>query len=114
MSEIAERPKPISWLRVAVAVALIGTLAGLLVFPERVWATAQFVLWGLIEVAPLVVPGILLAAWVSASGAGDRIAEVFNGRVLHTVVIASLIGAITPVCGVTVLPLMAVIPRNNR
>ena len=107
MTEIAEGSKTVSWLRVAVVIVLVGTLVGLLVVPDRVWATARFVLWGLIEVAPLVVPGILLAAWVSASGAGDRIAEVFNGRVLHAVVIASLIGAVTPVCGVTVLPLMA-------
>ena len=105
--EIAERSEPFSWLRVAVVAALIGTLVGLLAAPDLVWATAVFVLRGLIAVAPLVVPGIILAAWVSASGAGDRIAQVFNGRVLRTIVIASLIGAVTPVCGVTVLPLMA-------
>ncbi len=107
MTEIAERSKTFSWLRIAVVITLLGILIGLLAAPDLVGATALFVLWGLIEVAPLVVPGILLAAWVSASGAGNRIAEVFNGHVLYTVVIASLIGAVTPVCGVTVLPLMA-------
>ncbi len=44
---------------------------------------------------------------VQGGGASDRVAGIFRGRVLHTVVIASLVGAVTPVCGVTVLPLMA-------
>ena len=70
-------------------------------------ATGNFVAESLLAVAPLVIPGIILAAWVSASGAGDRIAEIFSGRLWHAVFMASLIGAITPVCGVTVLPLMA-------
>ncbi|MEM8950810.1 MAG: permease [Pseudomonadota bacterium] len=107
MSEIAERSKPVSWLRVAALVVLIGLSIALIVAPDRVGATAKFVLWGLIAVSPLVIPGIVLAAWVSASGAGNRIAGAFNGRLAHTVIIASLIGALTPVCGVTVLPLMA-------
>lgn len=107
MPEIAEQSKPASWLRVTVIAALIGIVVVLIRAPDLVQATAEFVVRGLIDVAPLVIPGIILAAWISASGAGDRIAEVFHGRVLYTVVIASLIGAITPVCGVTVLPLMA-------
>jgi len=107
VSDIAERSKPVSWLRIAAFAALIGISIALVMSPDRVGATVEFVLWGLIDVAPLVIPGIMLAAWVSASGAGNRIAEVFNGRLLHTVFIASLIGAVTPVCGVTVLPLMA-------
>ncbi len=107
MTEAVEGSKTVPWLRVVVVIVLAGILGGLLAAPDLVWATTLFVFWGLIEVSPLVVPGILLAAWVSASGAGNRIAEAFGGRVLHAVVIASLIGAITPVCGVTVLPLMA-------
>lgn len=107
MSELAERPGPNRFLRLAVATGLLGGLIALIWVPDQVRSTGAFVVLGLFEVAPLVIPGIILAAWVSASGAGDRIAEVFNGRVLYTVVIASAIGAITPVCGVTVLPLMA-------
>ena len=49
----------------------------------------------------------MLAAWIIASGADSHIASAFEGKTLRTVVAASLIGAITPVCGVTVLPLMA-------
>ncbi|MEE8156722.1 MAG: permease [Gammaproteobacteria bacterium] len=107
MSELAERPGPNLFLRLAVATGLLGGLIALIWAPDQVRSTGAFVTLSLVEVAPLVIPGILLAAWVSASGAGDRVAEVFNGRILYTVIVASAIGAITPVCGVTVLPLMA-------
>ncbi len=90
---------------------LMAGLAGLAGFsiwmPDEARALVLFVFNSLISVAPLVVPGILLAAWITASGFGDNIARAFDGRIVHTVLAASLIGAITPVCGVTVLPLMA-------
>ena len=61
----------------------------------------------MIDVAPLVVPGIIVSAWVNASGAGSRIKQAFDGKQLKAILLASAIGAITPVCGITVLPLMA-------
>lgn len=75
--------------------------------PGHALDAAKFVVSGLIAVAPLVIPGIGLAAWIIASGADARIATVFDGKTGRAVVAASLIGALTPVCGITVLPLMA-------
>ncbi len=86
---------------------LAVVLAGLtLVMPMAMWGAGVFVVKGLVSVAPLVVPGIVLAAWIMASGADGHIAKVFEGRLGWTIVAASAIGAVTPVCGVTVLPLM--------
>ena len=85
--------------------ALLTSIA--IAWPEHTRDAVTFVLWGLVVVAPIVIPGIFLAAWIIASGADAHIAGAFEGRTLRTVVAASLIGAITPVCGVTVLPLMA-------
>ena len=86
--------------------ALTGCLLWLVLAPHHFLETVQFVLGGFIEVMPLVIPGILLAAWVTASGAGTVVADGFRGHLGRGVVVASLIGAVTPVCGVTVLPLM--------
>lgn len=86
---------------------LVLLLGVALTWPNHIAAAAKFVLWGLVVVAPIVIPGIVVAAWIIASGADSRIAGAFEGRTLRTVLVASLIGAITPVCGVTVLPLMA-------
>lgn len=75
--------------------------------PLETWQTAQFVGSGLIQVTPLVIPGVLLAAWITASGAGDHVASIFQGKPLQTILSATVVGAFLPVCGVTVLPLMA-------
>lgn len=107
MSEQVKRGPVLSILqRVLLAAAFCFAIAAL----ARPGATAEtllFVLTSLLAIAPLVIPGILLAAWIIASGADSRIALVFEGRMGRSILAASVIGAITPVCGVTVLPLMA-------
>ena len=92
-----------------IAYAAMTVLCGgaALLWPGPVLSTARFVFTALVEVAPLVVPGILLAAWIIASGADGHIVRAFDGRQLFAVIAASAVGALTPVCGVTVLPLMA-------
>lgn len=86
---------------------LILIAVGVVMWPGQTWAMAQFVVLGLVSVAPLVVPGIVLAAWIMASGADAHIARAFEGRVAYSIIAAAAVGAITPVCGVAVLPLMA-------
>ncbi|MHA7775225.1 permease [Roseibium sp. M-1] len=93
---------------------VFAATAGALLLAGLVWAWPHFFLQGvlftgqgLFDVAPLVVPGIALTAWVMASGADKIIGRAFEGRLLRTVLVASAVGAITPVCGVTILPLMA-------
>lgn len=90
----------------ALSAALVAFLAIALMFPARSIATIHFVGWSLLEVSPLVIPGVLLSAWVRASGASGRISEIFRGNIHRTILAASAIGAVTPVCGVSVLPLM--------
>jgi uncharacterized membrane protein YraQ (UPF0718 family) len=87
---------------------LLAVLAGAFLWrPAEAAATLAFVARALGEVAPLVVPGVLISAWVNASGLGGRLAQGFEGHRALAIVAAAAIGAITPVCGVTVLPLMA-------
>jgi len=86
-------------------IMLLGAVSA--AWPDYVMNSTKFVMWGLVAITPIVVPGILLAAWVIASGADSHIASALEGRILQSVLVASLIGAITPVCGVTILPLMA-------
>ncbi len=87
------------------AVALIVMVV--FIWPDHANEAAVFVIWGLISITPIVIPGIVLTAWIISSGADAWISNAFEGRTFRTVFAASLIGAITPVCGVTVLPLMA-------
>lgn len=91
------------WTLLAIAAVLLSVV----VWPSQTADTLGFVIAGMLEVAPLVIPGILVSAWVNASGAGGAIRRAFDGRRTMAIVAASAIGAVTPVCGVTVLPLMA-------
>lgn len=85
----------------------VSCLLMAILWPAMFTATVSFVLMGMVEVSPLVIPGILISAWVNASGAGGRIRQAFDGNQIKAILVASIIGAVTPVCGVTVLPLMA-------
>lgn len=89
------------------AVGLIAAAVAASRFPSATVEMAVFVVESLITIAPIVLPGIVLAAWITASGAGGRISAAFDGSPVRAVLFASAVGAITPVCGVTVLPLMA-------
>lgn len=88
-------------------IASITPILAAIWWPDTVWLVVAFVIRSLFSIAPLVIPGILLAAWIMASGAGNSIARAFNIRMAHALLVASFVGALTPVCGVTVLPLMA-------
>lgn len=103
--EIVQSTRP----RMAHVYGFMGLALAVLVVRDPTYAleVAKFVMLGLIHVAPLVIPGILLAAWITASGASRHVAKVFHGRPVYTVIGATVVGALLPVCGVTVLPLMA-------
>lgn len=91
-----------------VYVVLALTAATLLAWqPALGRDTLVFAVSGIVEVTPIIIPGVLLAAWMMASGAGDRVAALFEGRTAQTVALATAVGALLPVCGITVLPLMA-------
>lgn len=51
-------------IRLIYGALAIGALAGLSMAPHKTAATALFVAESLIVIAPVVVPGIALAAWI--------------------------------------------------
>lgn len=88
--------------------SLVATLAvaAALTWPHKALDTLHFVLASFFDVAPIIAVGLLLSAWVAASGAAIITARWFEGRPHSTILIASAVGAVSPVCGVTMLPLM--------
>jgi len=91
---------------IAWTAAIVLAAAAALSWPGKAQETVRFVFGGFVDVAPIIVIGLVLSAWVAASGAGDVTARLFRGRPATMIVIAAAIGTVTPVCGVTVLPLM--------
>ncbi|MEM7252717.1 MAG: hypothetical protein AAF493_14980, partial [Pseudomonadota bacterium] len=65
-----------------VCVLLAVAIAGLFVLrPTLGLDTGRFVLLGMLEVAPLVIPGVFKAALINPSGANQRVGAVLPGRI---------------------------------
>jgi len=99
-------PTPASWRRWGLWLLALALGLAVVSFPALSLDTARFVLSAFVSVGPLVVLGALISAWVAASGAGQRLSATFSRNMGTAVLAASAMGAVTPVCGVTVLPLM--------
>lgn len=107
MFDVAERLRSSFHRKYLWAIAAaVGSIIAVVVVPEVSVATARFVAANLVSVAPVLSVGLLISAWVTASGAGGVLAASFKGHHFRVILLASAIGTVTPVCGVTVLPLM--------
>lgn len=95
------RARPLIWL-------LLLALAGWAVAaPDDFGQAVVFAAGSLLEIAPIIAFGVLLTAYILASGATEVISRAFVGHPLRMILLAAGIGALTPVCGMTVLPLVA-------
>lgn len=104
--DTAPAPRTASWRRIGLILAALAAGGGAAAYPTLAYETVRFVLTGFVVVSPLVVMGAVISAWVAASGAGQRLSATFSRNMGMAVLAAASIGAVTPVCGVTVLPLM--------
>lgn len=107
-AEAAGRAAPLSWRTRWGPLLAAGVMAGLvLAYPGIALETAVFALSSLVRLSPLLALAVGLSAFIRASGLDGQIARVFRGRPLAVILAASLFGALTPVCGLGVLPLIA-------
>jgi uncharacterized membrane protein YraQ (UPF0718 family) len=109
VTEITRRPF-LQWLRPLdrVWLAFAAILGGLaLVSPPQAGDSIAFTLASLWDVAPFLIASIAIAAYAQASGADGLIARAFSGRGPALIVIAALIGGLSPFCSCGVIPLIA-------
>ena len=74
-------------------------------------ASLRFVAGALVGIAPFLALAVAIAAYASASGADRLIARAFSGSPGGTVVLASVVGALSPFCSCGVIPLIAAMLR---
>ena len=91
-------------LLISVGLALVLLAAS---WPGLALEVVAFVAENLLLMLPVIALAVGLSSYIRASGADALIAEIFSGRRWRMLVAAALIGAITPICGVGVLPLIA-------
>ncbi len=75
--------------------------------PELFLDAGLFAARNLLLISPVVAFGLVLTAAITASGSMGLIASAFHGREALIIIASSFVGALTPVCGLTVLPLVA-------
>src|ERR1044072_8125701 len=69
-----------------------------LIAPHQAKISAWFTVQAALNVAPFFTLSIALAAYAKASGAENLIARAFTGRPAIMIVVASLMGALSPFC----------------
>lgn len=97
----------LTWL-VTAALILAGSL-----FPQPGPALLLAVANGLIALLPVVIIAALLAGALAQGHWSDRALAWVSGGQARAVVLASMAGTLTPVCGLGVLPLIAALLRRG-
>lgn len=92
----------IGWLLAGAAAA-----AAAFVLPDLMRKAASFALGSLVEMAPVIAAAVLVSASVRASGADGLLSRAFAHREGPAILLSAGIGAVTPICGVGVLPIVA-------
>ena len=85
----------------------LGLLGLGFVLREHLAAAGLFAVANLWQMTPIVLAGLLVTAFLTATGSIGVLVATFDTRELMAIVVVSLIGAVLPVCGITVLPLVA-------
>lgn len=89
-------------------VVLLGLLAALALFdPRQGLKSVLFLVDNLVQLTPVLLLSVTLAAAIKASSAESLVARAFAGREGRAVVLASLAGALSPLCSCGVVPLIA-------
>jgi hypothetical protein len=98
---LGKRVDPV-WMAAALG---IGALA--LADRAQAPASLEFVAHAFGSVLPFLLLSVAFAAASKATGADNLIAKAFQGRAVPMVVLAALVGALSPFCSCGVIPLIA-------
>lgn len=88
-----------------VAVLLLLTVA-ILDLPQFL-PTVTFTAWALAGTAPFIAFAVLAVAYLKASGAETLLARAFEGNPARMIVMAALLGGLSPFCSCEVIPFIA-------
>ena len=97
----------LTWL-VTAALLAAGSL-----LPEASTGMAIAVAQGLLALLPVVAVAAVLAGALTLGNWSDRALSWLSGGPIRAVVIASFVGAVTPVCGLGALPIIAALLRRG-
>ena len=100
------RPNPLKVDSALAALAVI--LLGAALFNSEEFAyVAGFALKALENTAPFILFAVLAVAYVKATGAENVLAKAFEGAEARMVILAALLGGLSPFCSCEVIPFIA-------
>ena len=88
-----------------ITLALLALVA--LFEPEHLIATIQFTASAILNTAPFIAFAVLAVAYLKASGAENLLAKAFEGNPARMIVMAALLGGLSPFCSCEVIPFIA-------
>lgn len=91
----------------AAGILVAGLALLALVAPQQAADSILFVARNALALAPFLLVSVALAAYAGASGADNLIARAFTGSLPAMIVLAALVGALSPFCSCGVIPLIA-------
>ena len=91
-----------AWLATALIFATITIFA-----PDRLGDSVTKTALSLINTAPMIAFAVLSIGYLKASGAETVIAKAFTGRETRMIVMAALVGGVSPFCSCEVIPFVA-------
>ena len=90
------------WIALAVILMLTGLFDRAQLLP-----TIRFGALSLLSTAPFIAFAVLAVAYMKASGAEALLAKAFEGRQTRMIVLAALLGGLSPFCSCEVIPFIA-------
>ncbi|MCC6001959.1 MAG: permease [Pararhodobacter sp.] len=102
-------PRPSALRRIdRVVIAIMVLLAGVaLADPARFVPTLEFAARALVLTAPIILFATLALAWVKAAGVETLVGRAFQGPAMPMIVLAALVGGLSPFCSCQVIPFIA-------
>jgi len=91
-----------AWLALVLIFAAVALLD-----PPQFWPTVTFTAGALLHTAPFIVFAVLAVAYMKATGAETLLAKAFEGRQARMIVLAALLGGLSPFCSCEVIPFIA-------
>jgi hypothetical protein len=99
----ARRSRRAVWIGLAGIVLLaIGVAA-----PDTLATALGFAVGSFVATLPVMLGAVAVTAWIQASNASGIVTGIFAGSPVRMIIAASFVGALTPICGVGVLPVIA-------
>jgi uncharacterized membrane protein YraQ (UPF0718 family) len=109
MTDIPHSPQRFSWKTIDKAWLALAVILGLVVLFDlpQLWPSVSFAAQALTRTAPFILFAVMAVAYMKATGAENLLAKAFEGRETRMIVMAALLGGLSPFCSCQVIPFIA-------